>query len=380
MNRIPFEYGSIAENEYFIDREEDRKTLKSFLGNGINVMLVSPRRWGKSSLVKTAMKELQAERKDIRVCFLDAYKIYTEEDFYNKFASAVLQGASSSIEKRWAELVRFVQGIAPSVTVSSDPMNAVEVKLSFQPLKESAEEILNLPEKIAREKGLEIVVCIDEFQQLANLTCWKRLEGMMRSVWQHQQHTTYCLYGSKRHMMMDIFGNSRNPFYRFGQLLTMGKIAKEYWAPFIHDSFHNHGKSISDAMIDRICRTVQCHTWYMQQFCFLIWTQTETEVTEEIFTSQLSKLLDTNGTMFLSDIDGMPSSQIAFLRAVCMGETHFNAQQVVAAYGLGSPGTITKNKKLLVEKDYIEKQGAAYRMVDPVFELWFKREYCGGKI
>ena len=75
MNKIPFEYGSIAENEYFIDRIEDRRDLKSFLGGGINVMLISPRRWGKSSLVKAAMEELKQEQKDIRVCYLDAFKM-----------------------------------------------------------------------------------------------------------------------------------------------------------------------------------------------------------------------------------------------------------------------------------------------------------------
>ena len=175
---------------------------------------------------------------------------------------------------------------------------------------------------------------------------------------------------------MDIFGNSKNPFYRFGQMMTLKKIAKEYWKPFIHDSFYNHGKSISDDMIERICNAVQCHSWYMQQFCFLIWTRTATEVTEEIYQSQLTKLLDTNADMFITDIDGMPASQIAFLRAVCIGETHFNAQQVVAEYGLGAPRTITKNKKTLVERDFIEKSGDGFKMVDPVFELWFKREYC----
>lgn len=300
MNKIPFEYGSIAENEYFIDRIEDRRDLKTFLGGGINVMLISPRRWGKSSLVKAAMEELKQEQKDIRVCYLDAFKIFSEEEFYNKFASAILQGVSSTMEKRWVDIVKFVQSISPSLTINSDPVNAVEVNLNFKPLKESAEEILNLPEK----------------------------------------------------------------------------IAKEYWKPFIHDSFYNHGKSISDDMIERICNAMQCHSWYMQQFCFLIWTRTATEVTEEIYQSQLAKLLDTNSDMFITDIDGMPASQIAFLRAVCMGETHFNAQQVVAEYGLGAPRTITKNKKTLVERDFIEKSGDGFKMVDPVFELWFKREYC----
>ena len=100
MNKIPFEYGSIAENEYFIDRIEDRRDLKTFLGGGINVMLISPRRWGKAARGKAAMEGLKPEQKDVRVCYLDAFKIFSEEELHNKFASAVLQGASSTKETR----------------------------------------------------------------------------------------------------------------------------------------------------------------------------------------------------------------------------------------------------------------------------------------
>lgn len=95
---IPFIYGRLAEKESFIDRVDDRKELKNFLSHGINVILVSPRRWGKSSLVKTAMEELAAEESHTKVCFMDASKIHTEDEFYNAFASAVIQGVSSTME------------------------------------------------------------------------------------------------------------------------------------------------------------------------------------------------------------------------------------------------------------------------------------------
>ena len=265
MNKIPFEYGSIAENEYFIDRVEDRRDLKTFLGGGINVMLISPRRWGKSSLVKAAMEELKQEDSHVRVCYLDAFKIFTEEDFYNQFASAVIQGVSSSLEKRWADVVKFVQSISPSLTVNSDPVNAVEVKLGFKPLKESAEEILNLPEKMATAKGIHVIVCIDEFQQLANLPQYKDMEGKMRSAWQQQEHVSYCFYGSKRTMMLEIFNNSNSPFYRFGQVIFMDKITKEDWIPFITSSFEKTGKKCSAEYASRICDIVECHSWYLQQ-------------------------------------------------------------------------------------------------------------------
>ena len=139
-------------------------------------MLISPRRWGKSSLVKAAMEELKQEQKDVRVCYLDGCRIFSEEEVCHKFAGAILQRVSSKTEDRWADIVKFIQSISPSLTINSDPVNAVAVNLNFKPLKESAEEILNLPEKIAKAKGIHVIVCIDEFQQLANLPDWKLLE------------------------------------------------------------------------------------------------------------------------------------------------------------------------------------------------------------
>lgn len=189
------------------DRENDKRELKNFLTHGINTILVSPRRWGKSSLVKETMKELLNEDKNIRVCFLDAYKIHTEDEFYNKFASAVIQGVSSSVEKRLNDVINFINRLSPNITISSDPLNSIEVNLKVNPVKESPEAILQLPEKIAKAKGIRVIVCIDEFQQLANLKNWNSLESMLRSEWQQQHLTTYCLYGSKMHMMTMIFNN-----------------------------------------------------------------------------------------------------------------------------------------------------------------------------
>lgn len=89
MMKKPFIYGELAENENFIDRFEDRKQLKTFLCNGVNVTIISPRRWGKSSLVKATMKEIEAEHSDTVACFIDAFRLNSETEFYNAFASAV---------------------------------------------------------------------------------------------------------------------------------------------------------------------------------------------------------------------------------------------------------------------------------------------------
>ncbi len=374
---VPFMYGLIAENDNFIDRIEDRKQLKTFLGGGINVMLISPRRWGKSSLVKAAMEELKQEDKQVKVCYLDASRIISEEEFYNKFAIAVIESASSTLEKKWADFKQYVQALIPGVKLKASAFDAVEMEmeLNFAPLKDSAERVLQLPEQISIDKGLHIIVCIDEFQQLSYLPNWKKMEATMRSVWQHQHHANYCLYGSKRHMMMDIFNNSNNPFYRFGQVLYMKKIEKQYWMPYIIEGFTKTGKHISEELASMICDIAQCHSWYVQQFSLFVWMNTETEVTEEIVNRQLQVVIDTNADMFAKDIENLAASQVAMLRAVSAGETQFNAKEVVERYGLGAPRTITLNKKTLIKRDIIEVNGDGYQFIDPVYALWFKREY-----
>lgn len=351
--RSPFQFGTLATEDNFIDRVEDRKLLKQLLSSHINVMLISPRRWGKSSLVKKAMSELIVEDKNVRVCYIDAFSIGSEAEFYRTFASQVIACASSKKE-RWIE----------------------DAKKFLIPQEKDKMTILQLPEMLAKEKGIRIVVCIDEFQQLANLPEYSDMEGKMRSVWQQQQLTSYCLYGSKRNMMLNIFNNSNSPFYRFGQVIFMNKIAKEHWMPFIVSAFENTGKSISTDFVERICDIVACHSWYLQQLCYFIWSYTATEVTEEVFELGLKQVMNINTPMFQNDTENLSSTQIEMLKAIANGEQHFSSQAVKQIYSLGNPNTIVKNKRTLQNKDIVEMQKNEFVFVDPIYQLWFKEEYC----
>lgn len=374
--KSPFQYGTLVDRESFVNRVEERKQLKELLGSGINVMLISPRRWGKSSLVKVAMDELVAEDKHIRVCYIDAFSIKTEAEFYRTFAREVITCAASSLEKRLEDVKQFLKALSPSITLKSDASDTMSFDLKFELQERDVMEILDLPEKIASAKGIRLIVCIDEFQQLASLPDYKSMEGKMRSVWQRQQQVSYCFYGSKRHMMLDIFNNSSNPFYRFGQVLFLQKIKKEEWIPFIVNAFRRTDKEISEAQAGRLCDVVKCHSWYLQQLCYFIWSGTSGKVTDHAIELRIRQLIDTNMPMFMNDTENLTAAQTAMLRAVTDGEYRFNSIPVMRKYELGSAQTITRNKRILTEKDFLEKEGDRYVFSDPVFELWFRREYC----
>lgn len=163
--KSPFQYGTLVDKESFVNRVEERKQLKELLGSGINVMLISPRRWGKSSLVKVAMDELTQEDKHIRVCFIDAFSIKTEAEFYRIFAREVISCAASTLEKRLEDVKQFLKAVSPSITLKSDPTDTLSFDLKLELEEKSVMEILELPEKIAAAKGIHLIVCIDEFQQ-----------------------------------------------------------------------------------------------------------------------------------------------------------------------------------------------------------------------
>ena len=368
----PFVYGELAENENFIDRFEDRKKLKTFLSNGVNVTLISPRRWGKSSLVKATMKELQSESQNTVACFIDAFRINNETEFYNALATAVVNAITSNFDKGLDIVKKYLQTFNASIRVKGKIFE-IELNLKHNEPSKSIEELLNIPQILAEQKGIHIIICIDEFQKLADLPEWNRMEGILRSVWQHQQDVTYCLYGSKRHMLMDIFNNSNKPFYRFGQVLYLDKIATTYWVKYIVDTFKETGKEISEELATYICTKMENHSWYVQQLSFFVWADTDNVATKDIIDRQIQAVIDTNMPVFESETDALAPSQIAMLRAVVAGVEHFNATDIVRKYNLGAPQTITRNKKVLVEKDIIEKQSGKFVFVDPLYRLWFKK-------
>ena len=375
--RAPFQFGTLATRENFIDRVQDRAMLRQYMLSHINVMLVSPRRWGKSSLVRKAMAELCEAHADIRVCHIDAFSISSEQEFYRTFASAVIACCSNQVERWVADAKQFLTGVIPQIVVGDQMTNFLAFDLKYEPREQDKLTILQLPETLAKAKGVQVIVCIDEFQQLASLPQYHDMEGKMRSVWQQQESVTYCLYGSKRSMMLHIFGDAASPFYRFGQVMFMPKIAQADWIPFITSSFERTGRHISEQWAARICQTVECHSWYLQQLCYFIWSITAEEVDEQTFDTGLKQVINVNTPMFQSDTDKLTASQVGLLRAVCHGETRLSAESTKQRYHLGNPNTLAKNKRVLQERDILEPApNGGLALVDPIYRLWLLQTYA----
>ena len=368
-----FVYGMSVGGNNFTDRIEETKRIKLDFENGVNVILISPRRMGKTSLIKKVISEIDDPM--LKIVYMDIYDCRSEYDFYNRFAETIMKSTGNHLEQVMENIKRFLVRISPKISFSSEPNSEFSVSLGITPKDYSPEEILNLPERIAKEQGVRLVVCIDEFQQIGEFTDSLTVQKRLRGVWQHHQNVSYCFFGSKKHLMENIFQNRRMPFYQFGEMLHLKCIPTIYWVPFICSRFEKYGKKIAEEYASRICQVVKNYSSYVQQLAWNVMAETEKEVNEESFEEGLKALLEQNSSLFIQQTDGLTTYQLNFIRLLCKDiHSGFTTQAISEIYPLGSKSNIDRIKKSLVDKEIITIEKDGIFLADSVFELWFKRE------
>ena len=368
-----FIYGMSVEGKNFTDRELETKRLQLNFENGMNSILISPRRIGKTSLVKK-VKSL-AENKERIVVFMDIYKCRSEYEFYEKFASSIIQATSTKMDQMVQTAKEFIMSITPRITYSPDPGTEYTLSLGITPKMNTPEEILDLPERIAQKKGIQMVVCIDEFQQIGEMPDSLTVQKTIRSVWQHHRNVCYCLFGSKQHLMNNLFYSRKMPFYQFGDMFFLKKIPTEKWVPFITSRFKDAGKQISEKLAERICQTVDNYSSYVQQLAWNVLVVSDSIVTEQTFQEGLEATFAQVTPFFVELTANLTTYQLNLLRAICSGfHEDFGKKEVTSQYDLGSRSNLVKLKKALIEREIIEQTEDGLFISDPLFERWFKRE------
>ena len=367
----PFVFGTATFDECFTDREQDTQRLLTNFKNGINTMIISPRRWGKTSLVLKASS--LANGKDLKVVNMDVFSCRSEEDFYQLFAVEIIKQSSNKWEEWLQNTKQFLASLRPKISFGIDPMNDFSIFLDFSN-RQMNEDVLNLPQKVASEKNINIVICIDEFQQITEFHNTVSFQKKLRSVWQLQKNVSYCLYGSKKHLMRELFSKQSLPFYRFGDLIFLQKIETPDWIQYIQNRFAHTRKFISEDFAERICQMVDNHSDYVQQFAWLIWTRTDQDVTEKNFEEALNDLLNQNSMLYYNYLENLTALQINFLLAIVDGVHHeFSKKEIINKYNLGTSSNIFRIKKSLEQKELIDVSPQKITINDPVFQLWLKR-------
>jgi hypothetical protein len=196
----------------------------------------------------------------------------------------------------------------------------------------------------------------------------------MRTIWQHQKNVSYCLYGSKMHMMTNLFQKKSYPFYKFGEVQYLKSIPLDAWTAYISDRFKREQKHISETFIKALCESVEYQSSYVQQLAYNVFLLTETEVTESILNQAVEDLVDQNSGIFIEQVQSLTTYQLNFLRAVLAGNhSGFGEKEIRENYDLGVPSNIARLKKSLIDKELIEITKDGIIIGDPVLRFWLKK-------
>ena len=372
-NEAPFVFGVRVEGDTFTDRKEETKRLKMNFLYGVNTILISPRRMGKTSLVEKVSSMVECE--SLKIAKIDAFGCRSENDFINAFATAVVRATSTKWEE-WIENAKtFLSRFIPKISIGQDPISDFSIALEYNKSNTVTEDILQLPETIAKQKGIKIVICIDEFQQIADFPDSLTFQKKLRSIWQLQRNVSYCLYGSKKHMMETMFQSQSHPFYRFGDIFYLNKIAESDWVEFICNRFKVTGKEISPELATEICSVTDRYSSYVQQLSWLVWLRTTFRATKEDVEYGIDHMLDACEPLFIQQTESLSSYQMNFLQALTDGvTTGFTRSEILNNYQLGTAANISRLKKALTEKDLIALTAPKKLQIsDPILALWLKR-------
>lgn len=372
-NEAPFVFGVRVEGDTFTDRKEETNRLKMNFLYGVNTILISPRRMGKTSLVEKVCSLVESDT--LKIAKIDAFGCRSENDFINAFATAVVRATSSKWEEWMENAKTFLSRFIPKISIGQDPLTDFSIALEYNRANTVTEDILQLPETIAKQKGIKIVICIDEFQQIADFPDSITFQKKLRSVWQLQSNVSYCLYGSKKHMMEKMFQSQSHPFYRFGDLFYLDKISETDWVEYICDRFRVTGKEISRELASEICTVTDRYSSYVQQLAWLVWLRTDKHATKEDVEFGIDRMLDACEPLFIQQTESLSAYQMNFLRALANGvHTGFTRSEILDTYQLGTAANISRLKKALTEKDLIMMTAPKkLEISDPILALWLKR-------
>ncbi|MCL6102131.1 MAG: ATPase [Bacteroidetes bacterium] len=375
MNNAPFVFGKLATSVDFTDRETEVSQLTSNFKALVNTIILSPRRWGKTSLINRVSELLKLEDPNLKICHIDLFNVRTEVDFYILLATEILKATST----RWEEIIQnakeFLVRFMPKISFSPDNQSEISFGISWDEMKKNPDEILDLAETIAIKRGLKIVIGIDEFQSIGDFENSLAFQKKLRSHWQRHTHVSYCLYGSKRHMLLDVFSNPSMPFYKFGDLILLEKISTKNWVHFIQRRFAETGKLIGGEEATLISNLAGNHSYYVQQLAQQSWFRTEKECAKSIVYESHEGIVDQLSLLFINITESLSTMQLNFLKAILSDEKQLSAQSTLQKYKLGTSANIGRLKQSLLAREIIDINADRIDFQDPIYKHWLKTRY-----
>ena len=370
----PFVFGEIIDDARFVDRADELSQLVRDLTDGQKVFLLSPRRFGKSSLVAVAM--LKLKKRHIRTVNLTVSSYSSYAQFLEKFAEKVLRAAGPwERVKDW--ISRFGRQVKPDINYN---INTGEVSVSigkgtgFDPAP-IAPDVFALPGELTKNAGFRMAICLDEFQQISEFDGGS-IENAIRNQVQQQREVGYVFAGSQPSLMQEML-SSKRPFHKAGPQMFLDKIPAEAWEEFISSQFRRRGRTIDDGALSALLAAADLIPYDVQRIAHELWDYAEIADKRVLNTPDVRKVIDKlvigQSTYYELLWEQLPARQRATLQALAhRGASEIYSQAVRGEFRLGPASSVQKALHSLDARDIIDRYRGEYFFLDPLLRSWIQ--------
>ena len=358
MNENPFKFGTVVDGRYFTDREEEINKITSYIKSENHLVLISPRRFGKTSLIRKVVNDSGR-----RYVYLDLQLIISTEDLASQLLKRIYR--IFPVQK----LKRYIKSFHLIPSVMMNPVTGA-TEISFKPGSPDLtplEDVLNMMEKLGTDNK-KLVVVLDEFQDIFRIN--PVLDRMLRAVMQNQKNITYIFMGSSESMIRNIFEKKSSPFYRFGTLMTLSKITSEKFGNFLEERFikiTKHAKLLSDAIL----KITDCHPYYTQQLAFTVWELLiRSGYKIDIVESAANDIVQSHDNDYERIWNSLNRTDMTILTGMSGSNISPLSDEFSKLYGTGAASTVFSTLLRLAQKGILIKEESKYTMDDPFFKRW----------
>ena len=373
MHQNPFYLRVLPIDAPFCGRKNELLELLSHAKANSNVVLYSPRRYGKTSLVKRVQNRLD------ELGFITIYIDISDASSSEDVASMIARGIYSSLAKEQSVLSK-VTGIIRNwrPVFSPDPSASGSVSMTVQPVSQKTglsllEETMDSFSRLLQDRRDQFNIVIDEFQEITAFRDGSRIEALLRKHIQQQTNCSYFFLGSKRRMLLDMFNQNDRPFYKSSINLELPALADDEAADFIIRQFNRGGKECPVDIAKEIATITEGYPYYIQRLSYALFQVSPNEdILPENLRAALRKMLAEEENNFTGMEKALAPGQKPLLKALAADPTEslFSADYQ-QKHRLRTLSSIQNGLKKLESLDYVEKDSeGVYRLTDPIFALW----------
>ncbi|MGH3104126.1 MAG: AAA family ATPase [Gaiellaceae bacterium] len=373
----PFRYGDVARGPFFTDRETELSALVADIRSGQNVVIISPRRHGKTSLVLRAVERLR--RQKVLVAYLDLFRSPSKERLADHLAEAIHDGLVAPVERavRKAAAVFAQLPVAPRLTITETGRPALEFTTfeRSEDVDRTLEALLELPQQIATERGRRVAVIFDEFQEILSID--PDLPGLMRASFQQQSEVAHVFLGSRRHLMEQLFTSDKAAhLYRSAKPLPLGPIPRDDFAAFIRSRFDATAQRIEAEAVERILDLTDGHPYDTQELCYFTWARANAarvSAGPALVDEALDEVLKADSSRFTTLWERLSSHQRLVLTALARETGPVFSEAYRRRHKLGSSSTVAYSLERLADQELVDSQEGRYRLPDVFLRAWVAR-------